>query len=131
MSGPTTSQRKVYCPYDGERAEFVDSKVVYGKSYGMIWRCPKCDARVGVHKGSDQPLGRLADKELRNMKQKVHGVFDKLWEEGMSRSEAYKWLAIQMDITREECHIGMFNLDRCRQAIEHCRAFLQKLKDSE
>jgi hypothetical protein len=26
--------RKVYCDYCGRQAEYVDSKVVYGKSYG-------------------------------------------------------------------------------------------------
>ena len=29
--------RKVYCDYCGRQAEYVDSKVVYGKSYGMMY----------------------------------------------------------------------------------------------
>ena len=60
--------RKVYCDYCGRQAEYVDSKVVYGKSYGMMYLCRNCMAYVGVHKGTDKPLGRLANAELRYWK---------------------------------------------------------------
>lgn len=29
--------RKVYCDYCGRETEYVDSKVIYGKSYGKIY----------------------------------------------------------------------------------------------
>ena len=29
--------RKVYCDYCGRETEYVDSKVIYGKSYGVNW----------------------------------------------------------------------------------------------
>ena len=60
--------RKVYCDYCGRETEYVDSKVIYGKSYGKIYLCRNCMAYVGVHKGTDKPLGRLANAELRNWK---------------------------------------------------------------
>ena len=47
--------RKVYCDYCGRQAEYVDSKVIYGKSYGMMYLCRNCMAYVGVHKGTDKP----------------------------------------------------------------------------
>lgn len=47
------------CPYCGRPTEFVDSSVIYGRSYGMIYLCRDCRAYVGVHKGTDQALGRL------------------------------------------------------------------------
>lgn len=68
--------RKVYCDYCGRQAEYVDSKVVYGKSYGMMYLCRNCMAYVGVHKGTDKPLGRLANAELRYWKKRAHAVFD-------------------------------------------------------
>lgn len=49
--------RKVYCDYCGRETEYVDSKVIYGKSYGKIYLCRNCMAYVGVHKGTDKPLG--------------------------------------------------------------------------
>ena len=48
--------RKVYCDYCGRETEYVDSKVIYGKSYGKIYLCRNCMAYVGVHKGTDKPL---------------------------------------------------------------------------
>ena len=42
--------RKVYCDYCGRETEYVDSKVIYGKSYGKIYLCRNCMAYVGVHK---------------------------------------------------------------------------------
>ena len=64
--------RIVICDYCGTPADFVDSSVVYhGHSFGMIYLCPRCGAYVGVHKGSDKPLGRLANSELRNWKRQL------------------------------------------------------------
>lgn len=89
--------RKVFCDYCGERAEFVDSKIVYGKSYGKIYLCRKCMAYVGVHKGTDIPLGRLANAELRYWKKAAHAAFDPIWKYGLKkRNEAYAWLTPMM-----------------------------------
>ena len=96
--------RKVYCDYCGRETEYVDSKVIYGKSYGKIYLCRNCMAYVGVHKGTDKPLGRLANAELRNWKKAAHAVFDPLWKYGRFRVE--------------KTHIGMFDVGQCRKAIE-------------
>ena len=92
--------RIVICDYCGTPADFVDSSVVYhGHSFGMIYLCPRCGAYVGVHKGSDKPLGRLANSELRNWKKAAHAAFDPLWKYGPyrgRRNEAYRWLSEKM-----------------------------------
>ena len=111
----------VYCPYCGRRAEYVDSKCVYGKSYGMIYLCRNCMAYVGVHKGTDQPLGRLANAELRYWKKRAHAAFDPLWKYGRfrgRRNAAYAWLAEKMGLPREKTHIGMFGVAECRRVIQ-------------
>lgn len=113
--------KEVFCDYCGRRAEYVDSKVMYGKSYGMIYLCRNCMAYVGVHKGTDKPLGRLANAELRYWKKAAHAVFDPLWQRGRfkgHRNAAYGWLAQKMCIPVEACHIGMFDVTRCRKAIQ-------------
>ena len=124
------------CPYCGKETVYVDSSRVYGRSYGMIYMCKPCDAYVGVHKGADTSLGRLANKELREAKKQAHHYFDqiartglinKIWTRyipGMSnRSKAYKWLAIQLCIKEKYCHIGMMDLDQCRRVVEICKPF--------
>ena len=114
--------RNVICPYCNKRAEYTDSKVVYGgKSYGKIYLCKDCNAYVGVHKGTDKPLGRLADKELRHWKKEAHAAFDPVWQSGqMKRAAAYKWLAEQMNLTINETHIGMFDVEQCKQVVRIC-----------
>ena len=107
------------CPYCNEKAVLVDSAIVYGRSYGVIWRCPQtCDAYVGVHKGSNAPLGTLANAELRAWRRKAHAAFDPLWQSGeMGRQEAYWWLCEQMGLAKSQAHIAMFGVEQCRWVI--------------
>lgn len=112
--------RDVRCDYCGTSADFVDSSVVYGKSYGMMYLCPKCGAYVGVHSGTDVPMGRLANKELRRWKQAAHDAFDPLWKYGRfrhRRGAAYRWLAARMGLPVEKTHIGLFDVPECIKAI--------------
>lgn len=117
------------CPYCKGKAVLVDSSFLYGgKSYGNVWMCHPCDAYVGTHPNG-KPLGRLANKELRELRKKAHAYFDRLWKAKMrrdkcSRSAArkagYKWLAEQLDMPVEKCHIAMFGIRRCKKVIEVC-----------
>ena len=115
MKRRTNSLRKVYCDYCGRETEYVDSKVIYGKSYGKIYLCRNCMAYVGVHKGTDKPLGRLANAELRNWKKAAHAVFDPLWKYGRfrgHRNAAYAWLAQKMGLQiGKEVQTGTFGAD--------------------
>lgn len=90
----------------------------------MIYICKDCDAYVGVHEGTDTALGRLSNKELRSAKIKAHAAFDQIFRDGIinkiwkeffpntsNRKKAYKWLAKQMNLSEESCHIGMFDVD--------------------
>jgi hypothetical protein len=130
--------RTVVCPYCGKDAVLVDSAEVYGRSYGLIYLCRPCKAWVGVHKGTEKPLGRLANKELREAKKAAHAAFDPLWRakirrDGCSKSQArkagYSWLAKQLGIHFSECHIGMFDVDLCEKVIAVCRAVGRKEAD--
>ena len=112
--------REVYCDYCGRRAEFVDSRIVYGMSRGKIYLCRNCMAYVGIHKGTDKPLGRLANAELRRWKKAAHHAFDPLWKYGPfkgHRDAAYGWLAQKMELPIERTHIGMFDVEQCKKAI--------------
>ena len=120
------------CPYCKERSELIDSKFIYGKSYGMVWKCPDpaCDAYVGVHKGTEIALGRLANRELREYKKMAHAEFDKIWRLGiMKRREAYEWLSNQMQLSKDLCHIGMFDVAQCQKVIEICKTFIDEKGD--
>ena len=112
----------------------MDSVAVYDISYGMIYLCRPCKAWVGVHAGTNQALGRLANARLRELKMLAHRWFDPIAVEGLindyypvyiagmnTREKLYYWLAAEMGIRREYCHIGMFDEERCRQVIALCR----------
>lgn len=121
---------EVICPYCARPAVLTDSAVVYGRTFGMVWLCTPCDAWVGCHKNSKnhKPLGRLANKELRHWKVRAHAAFDPLWKrkmmagssKGKARNAGYKWLAKRMGIKERDCHIGMFDVEQCRQAVKIC-----------
>ncbi len=119
------------CPYCQSEAVYVDSSEVYGTSYGMIYLCRPCRAWVGVHKGTDRALGRLANAELRKWKREAHKWFDPLWRakekkgftRRQARNDAYDWLCYELGILREHTHIGMFDVDQCRKVVEICKKF--------
>lgn len=120
------------CPYCGRKPRYCDSKEIYGSSYGMVYYCKLCDAYVGVHhKTSKRALGRLANSELREAKKEAHKYFDPLWmrkmNQGFSKKEArnsaYEWLAKSLHIAKRHCHIGMFDVELCKQVVEICKPF--------
>ena len=108
------------CPYCNRDAQQATGADIYPHrpdlAHKKFYRCSPCGAYVGCHKDG-RPLGRLANADLRRAKQLTHAKFDPLWKSGqMSRSAAYRWLADQLGIPGDECHIGMFDIDRCRAA---------------
>ena len=122
------------CPYCLEPAVFEASSAgIYGADYGPRWVCASCGASVGVHKGTRRPLGRLADRTLRVWKRRAHLAFDPLWLQArdaypeihgsirhitrIARTRAYLWLADQMRLSVDECHIGTFDVEHCREVI--------------
>lgn len=120
----------IRCNYCGDEAKHVKGDAIYPHRPDLydlnFWRCKPCEAYVGCHKGTAEPLGRLANAELRRLKSEAHKAFDPLWlEKGGSkkqaRTEAYQRLAVQMGLSEDECHIGMFSEEQCRKVIELCR----------
>jgi hypothetical protein len=121
------------CPYCKSIPQLVDATVVYGQgtNYGKLWLCPnrKCMAYVGVHKKTNEPLGRLADAGLRAWKKKAHAAFDVLWNAStapFTRNEAYEWLQEPLDLPAEYCHIGMFSPKTCSRVVDLCTELLNQ-----
>lgn len=113
----------VGCPYCGERALLVnDSQVYHGRSYGgMVWWCQPCDAWVGCHKGTDKPLGSLANASLRAARQLAHERFDTAWKKaGLNRTEAYRVLAKILKCPENEAHIGKCSAPQCITIVAAC-----------
>jgi len=119
---------EVTCDYCQQPADLVTGRVLYPYREDLyqnnFWRCVPCGAYVGCHKGTNKPLGNLANAQLRKARTATHAIFDSIWKSGeCTRSEAYRWLAYELNIPTEKCHIGMFDLDLCRKVQNACIKF--------
>ena len=57
--------------------------------------------------------------DLRDWKRRAHEAFDRLWlDGGMTRPEAYAWMAQVMNLPRHRAHIGLFKVRQCRRLIK-------------
>ena len=97
-----------------------------------VYICDGCSARVGVHAGTTKPLGTLADAETAAARTYLHAAIDPLWQNAdrahgiktsagvrarqMARDRVYSFLSDRLGIDRRDCHIGEFDLARCRAA---------------
>jgi len=133
-----TDKHPPTCPYCGNQSKLVGGDVIYPHrpdlKHKKFYLCKPCKAYVGCHPGGAKPLGRLADARLRRAKSMAHRHFDVLWKKNtnkqrrrkkMDRREAYCWLAEQLDIPREHCHIGMFDIETCQRVVDLCRPYIK------
>ena len=121
------------CPYCAGKAVFLPSSATLyrGRDWGPVWACLPCEAWVGCHPGTAMPLGRLADRELRQAKSDVHREFDPIWKRGYApRREAYAQMAVMLGVPVWECHVGMFDLDLCRRAVAACQELGPRLRSA-
>ncbi len=126
-----TKKQAPICPYCGKTAVLTNGREIYPMRRELhrkpIWKCPTpiCEAYVGCHPGTEIPLGRLANPKLRRAKMAAHRVFDPIWRgdntQPGDRRKAYRWLAEQLGIDPNECHIGMFDEATCWRVVEICK----------
>lgn len=88
---------RLICPSCGNPAKTTDTK------YGRRDDCRPC----GLHSWAGKPL---EDQATLDARQAAHDAFDTLWREGSyTRSEAYRLLAQELDITTDECHMAQMD----------------------
>jgi hypothetical protein len=76
---------------------------------------------VGTHRGTDEPLGTLANRLLRQRRAETHVKFDRFWKKRrMSRTAAYHWLGKKLGIPKKFAHIGYFDIQTCEETIQIC-----------
>ena len=122
-------ERSEICRYCGGKIRVVPAEQIYGKAAAerlnlqteYIHQCQNCNARVGCHKGTKRPLGSVANETLRLKRMETHHVFDSFWRrKGMTRTQAYRWLAKKLDLPVKRTHIGGFEMDQCQMTIDLC-----------
>lgn len=124
-------QKPTICRYCGSPVVFTSNAEIYGREYGngKCYLCRNCRAFVGVHTGTETPLGTLANEELRRYRKAAHFWFDQIWKNPTritTRYKAYGWLAEQLGIPRKYTHIGMFEKEQCEKVIKFSQRILQE-----
>lgn len=114
------------CGYCGGSAQLVTGVAIYPRrpefAEHLFYRCAPCDAYVGCHQGTSEPMGLLADAELRRARVEAHQALDRVWQSGtMQRKKTYRWLAKHLGIDPKQCHIGMFDVAQCRRVVDVVR----------
>ena len=138
----------IICPYCGGKAELTPGWMIYplrpDLASNRYWRCGPCHAWVGCHAPNPkrgltgvEPLGRLANAELREAKQCAHSWLDPWWKEyrmwvrhpafthdakydKARRRIIYSWLSRELGIPESDCHIGMFDVETCDRVSRIC-----------
>lgn len=128
------------CPTCSQAARLTDGREVYPNRPDLhhkpIWKCDGCAGYVGCHPGGTLPLGTPAGPELRAARSRLHEqMLDPLWKTAdvsgdyepeddrarrririKARARVYDFLCHRLGITRDECHTGLFDIERCRAA---------------
>ncbi len=119
------------CHYCGSPVFLLNNSEIYGRSYGdwpYAYKCCGCDSYVGLHPGTDLPLGTLADRETREARKQYKRAFlDVQRHHEWTRRAAYAWLSRRMGIPEEECHWGMFSVDQAQLAGAICAEYLEQM----
>lgn len=124
----------VICPYCGKDAPRVTGKEVYPHrpdlQKGWFYACFPCGAWVGTHRNGN-PLGTLANADLRRARTAAHKVFDPLWRDNpnLSRTKAYEWLSKAMGTLPEQTHIALFDVNQCQQVVALCARLRAEMKE--
>jgi hypothetical protein len=88
-----------------------------GPFYGCS-RYPECLGTHGAYP-SGKPKGIPGNKDTRMARIAAHKVFDQIWKDRLvkHRGAAYNWMRQVMGLTRDEAHIGMFDIERCEKLV--------------
>lgn len=120
---PRSYEVPTICRYCGGVVRLTSAKTIYRKGNQKIYLCCNCNSYVNCYKNSDRPMGKLANAALRMKRQVTHEVFDQYWKRrGMTRDQAYRWLAQKLKLPLSETHIAYMEMDGCERVIKLCRA---------
>lgn len=98
-------------------------RLVLRVGYRINRRFYGCDSYPGC-KGTlpadddGTPRGEPRTKALQGARNETHKVFDRLWKEKhVSRGGAYSWMREVMSLSKDDAHIGLFEIEQCRDLV--------------
>lgn len=106
------------------------------RNVGM-WKCKnnKCRALVSCHPGTTNPVGYMAQEQLRRLRTECHRAFDMLWScnnSPFTRQSAYYWMAGILNIPKECSNISKLTEEQIHVVIEESkRVYAEYVKEKE
>ena len=125
------------CQYCGGTVVLRSADGIYHEnhSHTMLYVCsnyPQCDAYVRTHPGTNIPVGTLANRELRTLRNQAHHYFDQLYLSGlMSKQDAYLWLAGLLQVPLSKAHIGFLGEYYCNEVIAESKKLLERRRKQQ
>ena len=122
------------CPYCGSHSVLRSADGIYRNNdkNTMLYVCsryPVCDSYVRVHPGTKIPMGTMANRQLRALRNEAHRSFDQLFKQSlMGKEDAYHWLAAILAAPLSQAHIGYLGEYYCKQVIEASKQQLENAK---
>lgn len=105
--------------------------------YPFFARCNSCNATASVNH-ANKPVGTFADKSTRKLRDIAHKEFDRIWRNSInetSRDDAYEWLAKELMIPLDLCHLSFMGKDALKKVIEvskkRCEVLHKRRKKEE
>lgn len=98
------------------------------KGHGLFYGCQNWPSCKGIHSAHPDgtPMGKPADSRTRKARHEVHLAFDPIWRRRYkTRNGAYALLRRELGLTKDECHIGLFDLAMCERALEFTTRFFE------
>lgn len=96
MQRKSLKRQPVFCQACGkiQTCDLVTGKEIYPHRKDLyqkhFYRCPVCKNYVGVHIGTDIPLGTIPTLQVRKLRMMIHQNLDPIWRQHlMTRSELY------------------------------------------
>jgi ssDNA-binding Zn-finger/Zn-ribbon topoisomerase 1 len=115
------------CPECSAEMVLRDSR--YGKFYGCS-RFPKCRGTHTAHVDG-RPMGVPGDVATRQARQRAHEVLYKLCgERRLSTEQGYQLVCLEMHMSRDEAHIGLFSKQQCEELIGKLEHLLVQRNES-
>lgn len=124
---------EVICPYCQQAALRMTGRELYPRKPELANKhyhvCRNCDAWIGCIDGTWEPIGHLANAELRRAKQDVYAAIEPIylkamsennWTKSLARNLVYGWLATELNMTSGTASIGDFDLKQCQLVLLIC-----------
>lgn len=96
------------------------------RPYYRCSRFPHCRGTHSAHPDGS-PMGTPADEVTKRLRHRAHVAMGKLQKERRWNTNGmYMWLGKKMGLTKEACHVGLFDAEQCNLVMQFVHRALRR-----